>query len=209
MVALRKKLIALTALLATIGPGLSVPAAAQLYSDGFQFLKAVEDKNGDEATEMLNAPGSTVINSRDISSGETGLHITIQRRDLMWTRWLLQENANPNIADKNGVTPLILAAQLNFIEGVEALISGGAQVDVANNTGETPLIAAVHTRNLALMEVLLKAGADPDRTDNTGRSARMYAQERGAGSRMLSVIEENETPENERAGSQRIYGPSF
>jgi len=191
------------------GLALGAPASAQLYSDGYKFLQAVEDRHGDDATAMLNTPGSTVINARDLSSGETGLHITIKRRDVIWTRWLLQEDANPNIADKNGLTPLMLASQMNFIEGVEALIAGGARVDVTNNTGETPLINAVHTRNFELMEVLLKAGASPDRTDNSGRSARDYARERGAGSRVLEVIEQFEQDEAEGAGGGRIYGPSF
>ena len=186
---------------------LAAPASAQLYSEGFKFLKAVKAKEGDEATEMLNAPGSTVVNSRDLSTGETALHLTIARRDLVWTRWIMQEGGNPNIADNRGATPLIRAVEIGFIEGVEALIAGGAHVDVANRTGETPLIAAVHTRNIPLMQVLLRAGADPDRTDNAGQSARMYAQERGAGDRMLAVIDELAKPVGER--ERRNYGPSF
>lgn len=201
------------AILAGFGFALAVPGAspvaAQMYSDGYKFLKAVKDKKGDDATAMLNTPGNTVINSRDLTSGETGLHYTIQRRDLVWTNWLLQEDANPNIADKRGMTPLLLAAQINFIEGVEALVKGGANVDVTNATGETPLIAAVHAQNYELMEVLLRSGANPDRTDNSGRSARDYASERGAGTRTMAVIEDFERPESERAGANRIYGPNF
>ena len=199
----------IAALAALLGFALAMPAAGQMYSDGYKFLKAVKDRNGDEATAMLNTPGTTVINARDLSSGATGLHYTVERRDTVWTRWLLQENANPNVADKRGITPLILATQINFIEGVEALIEGGAQIDVANATGETPLIYAVHARNYELMEVLLKAGANPDRTDNSGRSARDYARERGAGTRVLAVIEEFEKPESERGAGDRIFGPSF
>lgn len=194
--------------IASLALALAAPVSAQLYSDGYLFLQAVKDRDGNEATEMLETPGSTVINARDVSTGETGLHYVVQRRDLVWTRWLLQEGANPNIADRNGVTPLITAIQLNFIDGVEALLEGGAQVDIANRTGETPLIFAVHARNIDLIEVLLEAGADPDRSDNAGRSARDYARERGPNDRTLAVIEEHERPESERAAS-RIYGPSF
>lgn len=201
MVALRNIVIFAAAL------ALATPASAQLYSDAYKFLQAVKEKEGDEATVMLNEPGSTVVNSRDLSSGETALHLTIARRDLVWTRWIMQEGGNPNIADNQGATPLIRATEIGFIEGVEALIAGGAQVDIANRTGETPLIAAVHTRNIPLMQVLLRAGADPDRTDNAGRSARMYASERIAGERVLAVIEELARPASER--ERRNYGPSF
>ncbi len=186
----------------------SVPAAAQFYSEGYEFLEAVKEREGSEATEMLRTPGSTVINSRDISSGETGLHIVVARRDLTWTRWLLQEGANPNIADNSGRTPLIVAAEGGFLEGVEVLLGKGAQVDVANATGETPLIAAVHSRNVALMEVLLEGGADPDRTDNAGRSARDYAGMRGVPQRIMNTILASEASDEDNSGG-RIYGPNF
>ncbi|QZH75877.1 MAG: ankyrin repeat domain-containing protein [Erythrobacter sp.] len=203
-VALRN-IIALVA--AGAGLALATPAAAQFYSEGYEFLEAVKDREGTEATEMLNTPGSTVINSRDISNGETGLHIVVSRRDIVWTRWLLQEGANPNIADNRGRTPLIAATEIGFLEGVEALLRRGAQVDVANATGTTPLMSAVLTRNVELMEILLEGGADPDRTDNTGRSARDYAQERGVPPRILAAIEASERDESEGGG--RSYGPVF
>ena len=185
----------------------AVPGHAQLYSDGYKFLKAVKDKDGTEAIELLDQPGSTVVNSRDLSSGETGLHIATQRRDVTWIRFLAQRGANPNIRDKNGVSPLMVATRLGFNEGVEALIAAGAMVDVANNSGETPLISAVHRRDTGLMRVLLEAGADPDRADNSGRSAREYAELAGSG--MVDAIERNIRPAGERAGSGVTYGPSF
>lgn len=203
-VALRS-MIAGTALV--LAAAVTAPAAAQFYSEGYQFLEAVKERNGTDATQMLNQPGSTVINSRDITSGETGLHVTVARRDLVWTRWLLQEEANPNIADNRGRTPLTVATEIGFLEGVEALIRGGARVDVATQTGETPLIFAVHARNIELMQMLLRAGADADRTDNTGRSAREYAAMAGVPARVLETIVTHER--GAEAGAGRIYGPVF
>ena len=182
----------------------SVPASAQMYSDGYKFLKAVKDKDGDTAIKMLDQPGSTIVNARDITSGETGLHIAVARRDATWLSFLLGKGANPNIADKKGVTPLMLATQLGFVEGVDALASRGARIDVANDAGETPLISAVHRRDINMMRILLKAGANPDRTDNSGRSARDYAQLDGAGSVLLGEIERNAKASG---GSQPVYGP--
>jgi len=194
----------LAALAAT---ALSVPAAAQMYSEGYEFLQAVKNREGDDATEMLQQPGTTIVNSRDISTGETGLHITVERRDVTWTKFLLQEGANPNIADNRGRTPLILAAQLGFVEGVQALVDAGARLDVGNETGETPLIAAVHARNIELIEVLVGAGADPDRADNAGRTARDYAAMPGVSARVLAAIERSE--DAAEANETRTYGPVF
>ncbi len=185
----------------------AVPAAAQFYSDGYTFLKAVRDKDGTVATQMLDAPGSTIINARDISSGETALHIVTQRRDATWIRFLTQRGANPNIRDKRGISPLMAAVQLGFNEGVEALIGAGASVDVGSDTGETPLISAVHRRDIVLMRILLEAGADPERRDNSGRSARDYAQL--AGSSVSTALDRHVRDASERAATQETYGPGI
>ena len=105
----------------------------------------MKDREGDEATEMLNEPGIHHGQFARLTSGETGLHITIDRRDLTWTKFLLQEGRQSQYrATIAGVTPLIAAAQIGFVEGVQALVEAGARLDVGNETGETPLISAVH-----------------------------------------------------------------
>ena len=190
-------------------PAVVTPVAAQNYTDGYKFLQAVEKKDGKAAMELLDAPGSTVINSRDVTNGRTALHITVERRDMTWLNFLTQRHANPNLADNRGVTPLMRATQLGFHEGIEALVKAGAHVDEPNAAGETPLISAVHRRDTALMRVLLKAGADPDRTDNSGRTARDYAKLEGAQSSTLAEIERSATNSGSRSASADIYGPSL
>lgn len=185
----------------------AAPAAGQTYSDGFQFLEAVDDKDIDKANELLSKPGSTLINSRDLSSGRTGLHIAADRRDVVWLVYLLNRGANPNIADNRGVTPLMRASQLGFYDGIQHLVTAGARVDAANSTGETPLILAVHRRDTQMMRVLLRAGADPDRTDNSGRSARDYAALNGRASPMLAEIEQNDAAGTGRQADAGTYGP--
>ena len=201
------RLAALAALMLALMLALAAPATAQMYSDGYKFLKAVKDKDGTVATQMLEEPGSTVVNARDLTSGETGLHIVVQRRDATWIKFLAQHGANPNIRDKNGITPLISAVRLGFNEGVEALIGVGADVDVGNATGETPLISAVHRRDASLMRILLEAGADPDRKDNSGRSARDYAQLEG--NLVKDAITRYAKSKSGRAASGAVYGPSI
>lgn len=179
----------------------AVPALGQ-YSDGFNFLKAVKDRDGTEATKFLGETGSVVVNTRDRASGETALHITVRRRDELWTKFMLDRGANPNSADKSGVTPLALAASMGFIEGVELLLKRGARPDVTNVAGETPLIAAVHRRDTAMIRLLLRNGASADRSDNSGRTARDYAK-------LMGLTGEIERAEAERkaAPAAGTYGP--
>ena len=185
----------------------AVPAGAQVYSDGYKFLEAVDKKDRQTVIDTYNK-SPTVIDARDISKGHTGLHLATQRRDLEWMDLLIALKANPNLTDKQGVTPLMLAAQMGWVEGIEKLTRHGARVDVANNAGETPLISAVHRRDLGMRRVLLKAGADPDRNDNSGRSARDYAELDKSGAVMLNEIARL-TDKDAKEKSAQVYGPSF
>lgn len=187
---------------------LATPAAAQ-FSDAYSFLKSVRDRDGGEVTKFLNEPGSTIVNARDLSSGETALHIVVRRRDDLWTKFLLEHGADPNIADKSGVTPLTLAASLGFVEGAERLLKAGARIDVNNASGETPLISAVHRRDMAIIRLLLKNGANPDKTDNSGRSARDYATLMGPAGGVLQEIERAEAERETNGAHQGTYGPTF
>lgn len=186
----------------------STPAQAQ-FSAGYKFLEAVKKRDGAAVEETLAVPGSPIVNTRDITTGQTALHLVTQRRDLTWMSYLIGKGANVNARDARGVSPLVMACNLGFIEGVTLLVDAKARVDEASDTGETPLISAVHRRDLEMMRVLLKAGADPDRSDNSGRSARDYAKLGGDGSPLLAEIERNAKPAGQRASGGATYGPSF
>lgn len=188
-----------------VGLALGTPAGAQQFSEGFEFLKAVKERDGTKATAALDKPGSTVVNARDIASGESALHVVTQRRDAVWLRFLLGKGANPNLADKRGVTALQLASDLGWAEGVDILVAKGASIDVANAAGETPLISAVHRRDVGLVRTLLNAGANPDRSDNSGRTARDYAKLFGPQSAIVAELDEAQAKRKERAA--KSYGP--
>ena len=184
------------------------PAAAQMFTEGYQFLKAVKDRDGDKATDILSKPGTQVVNSRDLTSGDTGLHMVVQRMDTLWVRFLLQRGADPNIRNKRGISPLQLATSLGFIEGAEELIKGGASVNVSDQTGETPLIAAVHARNVPMVRMLLAKGSNPDHNDNSGRSARDYMLVQAGNTLMKQEFEAADKKRAEK-GTAKDYGPSF
>nr|WP_255504759.1 ankyrin repeat domain-containing protein [Novosphingobium sp. EMRT-2] len=190
-----------------LGLGLAAPAQAQ-FSESYKFLEAVKKKDGEKVQNALNEPGTQIVNTRDVTSGESALHIVTARRDLTWMQFLVAKGANVNIRDVKGTTPLVMAVDLGFAEGVDFLIKSGARVDEPNNTGETPLINAVHRRDMAIIRMLLKAGANPERPDNSGRSARDYAALDGKNSAVLEEID-NAMKAAKAAPQKPTYGPSF
>lgn len=150
------------------------PAAAQ-FSDSYNFIKAVKDRDVNKAIELADKPGTTVVNTRDNDTGETGVHMVTRRGDLGWLGLLYQKGANLNLKDREGNTPLMLATISRWSEGVATLIRLKAQVNVPNRLGETAILKAVQARDLALVKILIEAGANPDLADNSGISARAVA----------------------------------
>ena len=142
--------------------GVALAQAGGIRSDAYKFLKAVREGDATAVTTMVESPtASVLINSRDIGTGETALHIVAARQDTRWIRFLTQKGANPNQTDKQGVTPLEISTRLGDAESVTALLEAGARVDPVTSTGETPLIFAVHKRDIPLVQVLLEHGANP------------------------------------------------
>jgi ankyrin repeat protein len=169
---------------------LTVPASAQSTSPGYSFLQAVRERDGSKATDLLQQPGSRVVNYRD-DKGDAAIHIVAARRDSSWLRFLIAQGADLNVVNGSGDTPLLIAARIGFAEGADVLLARGAQVDKTNRRGETALIIAVQQRNLPLIRLLAERGANPDRTDNaTGRSARDYARLDSRGPEMLRVMDQ-------------------
>jgi uncharacterized protein len=166
-------------------------AATAQFSESYNFIKAVRERDGAKATELVSKPGSIIVNTRDDKSGESALHIVTKGRDLGWMNFLLSRNAKTDQRDNQGNTPLMAAAQLGFVEGVQLLIKNKANVDLPNASGETPLIRAVQLRNGPMVQVLMSAGANPAKADTiAGMSARDYAQRDSRAAAILKIITE-------------------
>lgn len=153
------------------------PLSAQFQSEGYKFLQAIKDAKNNDVIAALNKPGSQVANTKDPTTGEAALHITVRRGDMAYTTFLLQKGADPNIRDGKNNTPMLAAIDAGHGEMIPLLLLGRANPNLANSAGETPLIRAVQRRDLALVRTLLAAKADPDQRDViAGLSARDYAQ---------------------------------
>jgi ankyrin repeat protein len=175
---------------------LAAPLAAQSFSEGFTFLKAVRERDGAKVQEFASDPSSNAINSREGKTGDGALHILVQDRNVDWLAYLLSRGARPDLQNNDGNSPLALAAQFGWVEGATQLLARGARVDLPNNRGETPLILAVQARQLpvadrvAMIELLIGQGADPRRQDSfAGYSALDYARQDSRSPAILRALE--------------------
>lgn len=183
----------------------ALPAAAQQQSQGYKFLEAVKSAKGDEVVKILDQPGQTIVNTRDVTSGEGALHIVIKRGDATYLRYLLSRGADPNLRDGRGDTPMLLAVQYGQPGMIDTLVAAKANPNLANGGGETPLIRAVQKRDLGLVRSLLAAGANPDQTDNVaGMSARDYAKADARSPAIAKLIDEQP-----KRVPRAVAGPKF
>lgn len=182
----------------------AVPAGAQRFSESYNFLKAVREQDGNKVTEYLNAPGQTIVNAKD-DKGEAAIHIVTKRRDMTYLRFVLARGGNVNLQDGGGNTPLMLAVDVGWPEGIREILNRKGNVNLANNGGETPLMRAVQRRDGELVQLLLTNGADPDMVDRlAGLSARDYAA-RDTRAPAIAEALKNAPKVQKRA----VSGPSF
>jgi uncharacterized protein len=166
-------------------------AAQQSFSEGYQFLKAVRERDGATVQRIVSNPASTVVNTRDNATGEGALHILVRGRDLTWLSFMLGRGARPDSQSNDGTTPLILSARIGWAEGASQLLSRGANANLGNRSGETPLMVAVQTRDLVMVRLLLAARANPSQTDHSsGNSALDYARQDPRAAAILRELEQ-------------------
>lgn len=177
------------AVAAAIAFGACNGAAAQGLSDSEALLSAIEEQRANDAVDLVTRRGRAIVNIRGYA-GATPLTLAMRKRVPLYVNFLLNNGADPNLADKQGDTALIIAARSGFMEGISSMLGARAAVNAANRQGETALILAVQGNHLQVARRLLEAGADPLRTDNiAGLSARDYAARDRRSTEMSKLIE--------------------
>ncbi|XP_054844650.1 85/88 kDa calcium-independent phospholipase A2 isoform X2 [Eublepharis macularius] len=96
-----------------------------------------------EMTQLLIEYGCEV-NALSMT-GESALHIAVQRGRFDCTMVLLTHGAVTNTKGKDGNTPLHLAMKQDHLDMIKALIVFGADVEIPNDFGETPGLVAART----------------------------------------------------------------
>lgn len=144
------------------------------------------------AAEALLAHGANP-NAHD-EGGFDALSIAALNNDIETLKVLLAGGANARaVVGRDNGSALITAAQLGFVDIVQALIEANADVDHVNARGWTALITAVTLGNggkdyVAIVDALVTAHADGDIKDQLGKKAIDYARARNYAP-MIPILE--------------------
>ncbi|WP_431106861.1 ankyrin repeat domain-containing protein [Winogradskyella poriferorum] len=86
--------------------------------------------------------------------------------------YLVAAGLNPNVADKEGLTPLhVLAARSKDIKVITYLIKKGLDVNAKDSEGNTPFTNAASRNNLSIVELLFQDVTDVNQGNNKGATA--------------------------------------
>ena len=128
---------------------------------------------------LLQAYGDSDAQDTEDTDGNTPLHLAadassavLSENDSIATiRLLLDHQAEPNRANRNGETPLHLAARSHDRpDGVAALLDAGANPNRADRRNDTPLHAALgpNPGESGIVGALLDGGANPAAVNTDG-----------------------------------------
>ncbi len=92
---------------------------------------------------------------------------------------LLEQGADVNTSDANGVTPLIAAAYKNHVEVAQVLIDAGADVNKQDNTKQSAYLISTSDGYLELLKITLAAGANVHSLDSYNGTGLIRAADRG------------------------------
>ncbi|KAF2111938.1 hypothetical protein BDV96DRAFT_498386 [Lophiotrema nucula] len=129
-----------------------------------RLLKAIEDKNDDEAIAILenarakNQPVEHLL--------RIGLMRAAERGNSSIAEYLLKSGAKPDGVANGRVSPLLRAVERNHVAIVQVLLRFGGNVNVADKFGRTALMIAAWRGHYHTVSALLRNGADVNRKDN-------------------------------------------
>lgn len=116
------------------------------------------------------------VERAEAKKGDTALILAARRGDLGSIMWLLGKAANPDTANKQGFTALLVAAMGGHLDIVKALTKFRCNVNVVakNEAGDTALSLAVYKNHTAVAKHLLDCGADANSIDKDDQDSRLH-----------------------------------
>ncbi|MGD9639188.1 MAG: ankyrin repeat domain-containing protein [Alphaproteobacteria bacterium] len=129
----------------------------------------VKDKNG---LGVLHFAADRI--NPDVSTFNLLFNKGSLRGCLESVKLLIAKGAYVNVKDKDGLTPLMIAASNNNKEIVKALIDAGADISATDNKGRNALFIAQQDNSRNVIKILVKAGLKSDAKDIEGKTVEEY-----------------------------------
>ena len=137
-------------------------------------------ENGSTAVldEILTFIPGIEINTMD-RDGNTPLHKAVERKNTHTVQYLLNHDANPNLANGIGYNSVHMACQHADEDILYLLTTRGGDVNARENRGKTPALIAAENGKEGCIHILAAAGASLDQRDKQGNAPLIVAASQG------------------------------
>jgi len=131
-----------------------------------------------------------IIHTKDARK-QTPLHMAVKYSNLNIVQLLLDHGAGPNVSDKDGKTPLLLAAGYpsNDCSILHTLFAHGAYSHYNDNNGNTILHYAVCSKSMTKSRMLIEKGLFTDKKNKDGKTPLFIACETNQDSLVSLLLE--------------------
>jgi ankyrin repeat protein len=117
----------------------------------------------------------------------TPLHLTAEFGNIDICRKLIEEDADVNASDENGLTPLHMATLSGQLKIMEMLLDHEAEIDCKDDTATRPLHQAASSGITEAVKLLVARNATLNATDDSGKTA-LYLAVEGEFSEIVQVL---------------------
>ncbi len=130
-----------------------------------------------ESTTLSILESLPDIHIADIYDRNTALHYAARRNYTKCIDYLIDKGANPNTLNRQGQSPIFLAAKSGAWQSIESLADRGADVnlrDIVDKKQWSPIFYAISKSNVGCVVELIKHGADVNLVDGAGLTPIFY-----------------------------------
>ena len=152
-----------------------------------QWMGAVR-KNDLKQLKGLSS-GTESLATRD-GVGRNAVFYAVEFNSLDVLDWLIEQGANVNLADKNGVTPLQVAILSGSDKALRRLLAAGGNIKQSLNNGDNLLHYAIRLKRYNYVDSLMKAGVILNQQNNEGFTPldlAQYQKERELSNKLIAA----------------------
>uniref|UniRef100_A0A3P8T6T5 Ankyrin repeat and EF-hand domain containing 1a n=1 Tax=Amphiprion percula TaxID=161767 RepID=A0A3P8T6T5_AMPPE len=135
----------------------------------YRLLQYIHEGDRLQIEKMMNVGVKNLINLTEPQDGKGALHVAVSTNNHL-VDFLLSHGANPDIQDKKGQTPMMLAAELGNDAIVVLLAKNQANVRLLDAEGKGVLFYCIYPtkRHSHCLQVALKCQADVNNMSTSG-----------------------------------------
>ncbi|NWR69964.1 ANKE1 protein, partial [Centropus unirufus] len=148
----------------------------------YKLLQCVHQRDKKQIENLVQNGIPNLINFTEPVEGYSALHLACMKNDIDMCSFLLEQGAHPNVQDKMGRTPAMMAAEQGYEFILELLAKAKADMTVVDNEGKGILFYCIlpTRRHYSCVQIALDYGADVNNCTTDGRPLLLQACEKAS-----------------------------